>query len=66
VVFGALGVLVVVAAVQYDPQKANGIDGALKTLAAQPFGKWILSLVALGFVAFGLYGLAQAKLRRMS
>ena len=61
-----IGVLVVVAAVRYDPQKADGLDGALKSLVAQPFGKWLLTLIALGFIAYGLYGLAEAKLRRMA
>lgn len=65
VVFVILGVLVVVAAVQYDPQKASGLDGALKTLAAQPFGTWLLMLVALGLIAFGVYGIAEARLRRV-
>jgi hypothetical protein len=66
VVFGIIGVLVMIAAVQYDPDRARGLDGALKTLAGEPFGKWLLSLVALGFLAYGLYGLAEAKLRRVS
>jgi Domain of Unknown Function (DUF1206) len=65
VVFVILGILVVTAAVQYDPAKANGLDGALKTLAAQPYGKWLLAAVAIGLIAFGLYGLAESKLRRV-
>jgi hypothetical protein len=65
VVFGIIGVLVIVAAVQYDPSKARGLDGALKTLIGQPYGPWLLGLIALGFIAYGLYGLAEAKLRRM-
>jgi hypothetical protein len=66
VVFGIIGVLVMVAAVQYEPDKAKGVDGALKTLAGQPYGKWVLSAIALGFLAYGVYGLAEAKLRRVS
>ena len=65
VVFGIIGVLVMIAAVQYDPDKAKGLDGALKTLAGEPYGKWLLSVIALGFLAYGLYGLAEAKLRRV-
>jgi hypothetical protein len=65
IVFVILGILVITAAVQYEPQKANGLDGALRTLAAQPFGKWLLAIVALGLVAFGLYGLAESKMRRV-
>jgi Domain of Unknown Function (DUF1206) len=66
VVFAVLGILFIVAAVQYDPSKANGLDSALKTLAAQPYGTWLLAAVALGLIAFGVYGIAEAKLRRVS
>jgi hypothetical protein len=66
VVFGIIGVLVLVAAVQYDSSKAQGLDGALKTLVAQPYGRWLLGIVALGLIAYGLYGLAEARLRRVS
>jgi hypothetical protein len=65
VVFGIIGVLIVVAAVQYDPDKARGLDGALKALVAQPYGQVLLSIVALGLLAYGLYGLAEAKLRKV-
>jgi Domain of Unknown Function (DUF1206) len=66
VVFGIIGVLVLVAAVQYDPNKATGLDGALKTLVSQPYGRWLLGIVALGLLAYGIYGLAEARLRRIS
>jgi len=66
VVFGIIGVLVMVAAVQFDPDKAKGLDGALKALAAEPYGRWVLAIIALGFLAYGVYGLAEAKLRRVS
>jgi hypothetical protein len=65
IVFGIIGVLIVVAAVQYDPDKARGLDGALKSLVGQPYGQVLLSIVALGLLAYGLYGLAEAKLRRV-
>jgi hypothetical protein len=65
VVFGIIGVLIVVAAVQYDPDQAKGLDGALKSLVSQPYGQFLLSIVALGLLAYGLYGLAEAKLRKV-
>jgi Domain of Unknown Function (DUF1206) len=65
VVFGIIGGLIVVAAVQYDPDKARGLDGALKALVGQPYGQLLLSIIALGLLAYGLYGLAEAKLRRV-
>lgn len=61
VVFAVAGVLVVDAAVNFDAQKSTGLDGAMRTLANQTFGPWLLGLLALGLVAFGLYGLAQSR-----
>jgi hypothetical protein len=66
IVFCTIGVLVMIAAVTYDPDKAKGLDGALKTLAGEPYGKWLLVFIALGLLAYGVYGLAEAKLRRVS
>jgi Domain of Unknown Function (DUF1206) len=61
VVFGVLGVLVIVAGVKEQPQKARGLDAALKTLADQPFGSWILTLVALGLAAYGAFRVINAR-----
>jgi len=63
--YAIAGVLVVVAAVTYDPDKARGLDSALKTLATEPYGPWLLALIALGIAAFGVYCFAQAKFRRV-
>ena len=64
-VFAVAGVLVVVAARTYQPAKAAGLDGALKTLRDQPFGPVLLFLAAAGLIAFGLYGLLEARYRRV-
>jgi hypothetical protein len=60
-VFALAGFLVVDAAVTFDPAKSTGLDGALRTLAHQPFGPWLLGAAALGLIAFGLYGLASVR-----
>lgn len=56
-----VGVLLVVAAVQADPEKASGLDAALHALAGLPFGAVLLTLVALGFAAYGVYGFGRAR-----
>ncbi len=61
--FAVMGVLFGVAAVRSDPAQAGGLDAALKALAAQPFGAVLLVVVALGFVAYGLYCGADAWAR---
>jgi hypothetical protein len=64
-VFALAGVLVVEAAVTYHPAKAGGIDKALLTLRNQPFGDFLLILAALGLIIFGVYGLCEARWRRV-
>ncbi|GIG34836.1 DUF1206 domain-containing protein [Cellulomonas pakistanensis] len=56
-----VGVLLVVAAVQADPEKAEGLDAALHTLAGLPFGAVLLTLVALGFAAYGVYAFGRSR-----
>jgi hypothetical protein len=56
-----VGVLLAVAAVQSDPEKAQGLDGALHALADLPFGAVLLTLVALGFAAYGVYAFGRAR-----
>jgi hypothetical protein len=64
-VFAIAGILVIDAAVTYNASKAGGLDKALLTLRGQPFGEFLLIVVALGLIAFGLYGLAEARWRRV-
>ncbi|TDV54001.1 uncharacterized protein DUF1206 [Actinophytocola oryzae] len=61
VVLGIVGVLLGFAAFDSKPQEAGGLDRALKTLAAQPFGTVALVIVALGLAAFGVYCFAAAR-----
>jgi len=65
VAYGIVGVLLIAAAVTYNASKASGLDGALKTLASQPFGPWLLALVAIGIAAFGIYCFFQARYRKV-
>ena len=65
VVFGLIGLFLVKAAVQYDPTEAVGIDGALRTLTQQPYGPWLLGLVAAGLLAYALFCGVQARYREV-
>jgi hypothetical protein len=64
-VFALAGILVIEAAVTYKPAKAGGIDKALLTLRNQPFGEFLLILAALGLIIFGVYGLCEARWRKV-
>lgn len=65
VVFALVGVFVVSAAWTYTPKKAGGIDVVLKTVLGQAYGRPLVILAALGLAAFGVYGLAEARYRRV-
>lgn len=64
VTFGIVGVLLIRAAIESDPDDAEGIGGALAALAAQPYGRWLLGIVAVGFVSYGIYCFFRARYRR--
>lgn len=60
-----VGFFFLVAAWQADPDKAKGLDGALKTLKDQPFGPFLLTLAAAGFAAYGVYSFARSRYGRV-
>jgi hypothetical protein len=66
-VFALVGFFVTLAAYQANASHAKGFDGALDYLAKQPYGIWLLGIVALGLIAFGIYSVMSAawlKLKR--
>lgn len=63
--YGIAGILFVVAAVTYDPEKARGLDAALHTLREQAFGTVLLVIMALGVAAYAAFCAVQAKYREV-
>ena len=61
VALGAVGALLVYAAVTFDPAQSAGLDGALRTILTAPFGRVLLTLVALGIAAFGAFCFVRAR-----
>jgi hypothetical protein len=64
-VFTLAGVLVIDAAVTRKASESGGIDKALLTLRNQPFGEFLMLLAALGLLVFGVYGLCEARWRKV-
>ncbi|WP_353987800.1 DUF1206 domain-containing protein [Ruicaihuangia caeni] len=65
IAIAVVGILFCVAAITSDPSEATGLDGALKSLAELPLGPAILTVVALGLMAYGVYCFARAKYARL-
>jgi hypothetical protein len=64
-VFALAGVLVIDAAITHRASESGGLDKALLTLRNQPFGEFLMLLAALGLAVFGIYGLCEARWRRV-
>ena len=64
VVFLFVGLSVARAAWQRDPEEVHGMGGALRDVGA--FSQWLLIVVAIGLVAYGVYQFVNARYRRIS
>lgn len=60
-----VGFFFVYAAWTADPDKTQGLDGALKTFKDAPGGPFVLTLVAAGIAAYGVYSFARARYARL-
>lgn len=63
--YGLVAAFVVHAALTHDPQQAaRGLDGALREAQQSSYGTWVLLAVTLGFFAFGVFRLVEARYSR--
>jgi hypothetical protein len=65
VVFGLVGVFLIKAAIDFNPSKAVGLDGALAKIVHRSYGPFLLGVVAAGLIAFALYSLSDARYRKI-
>jgi hypothetical protein len=64
IVAAIVGVFLIVAGMQHDPQQTVGLSGALATLSGETWGQIVLWIVAIGLVLYGAFAFAEAKYRR--
>ena len=62
-VVGLVGGFLVNAAVRFDPEQAQGLDGALHVVAEQPFGSVLLGSAAVGVLGYALWSLIETLWR---
>ena len=65
IALAVVGVLFTTAAAQNSSSKATGLDGALRSLRQQAVGPWLLTAVALGIAAYGVYSFARSRHARV-
>ncbi|WP_327673112.1 MULTISPECIES: DUF1206 domain-containing protein [unclassified Streptomyces] len=64
-VFCVAGAFAIIAAVRHEPGKAKGMDDTLRAFTDTPVGPWLLALIALGLMAFGVFSWANARWRKV-
>lgn len=62
--YAGIGALFGAAALNADAKKSGGLDQALHVLAAYPLGQLALTIIAVGFGAFGMFCFAAARAHR--
>jgi hypothetical protein len=60
-----LASLIVLAGLDARASEAASFGSALQAVERQPAGPWVLTLAALGFVAFGAFSFIEARFRRI-
>jgi len=67
IAFGLVGVFLVRAGLEKNPGQAKGLDGALRQVADASYGPWLLMLLAIGLILFGLYrAIGDGRYRKAS
>lgn len=64
-VFVIIGLFFIIAALEFSSDEIKGFEGALDVLRQQPYGPWLLAVVAAGLIAFGIYSFIESFFRRI-
>ncbi len=62
---GVIDIFLIQSALRYNPQEAKGLRGALIAIAQQPYGLFLLGVIAMGLIAYGIHELVLARYRRI-
>ncbi len=62
---GLIGFFLARASVNFDPDDAVGLDGALRRVAGTPLGTGLVLVVALGLIVYGVFCAVSAPRRRL-
>ena len=65
IVFVLIGIFFLTAAWQVNSSESSGLGKALQMHQEQPYGPWVLGIVAVGLFAFGIYSVIEGAYRRI-
>ncbi|MCX5780069.1 MAG: DUF1206 domain-containing protein [Firmicutes bacterium] len=65
IVFALIGMYLTIAAYTANSYQVKGFDATLIALLYQPYGRWLMGIIALGLIALGIYSLCAALFFRL-
>ncbi|MGW0364479.1 DUF1206 domain-containing protein [Streptomyces sp. NPDC002990] len=65
VVFATAGGFAVAAGLSHEPGQAKGVDDTLRSFSQTSAGPWLLMLIAVGLITYGVFSWASARWRRI-
>lgn len=63
--FAIIGYFLIQAAINHNPAQSKGLGQALSVLISQPFGTFMLAIVAIGFIAYAGFSFVNAKYNKV-
>jgi hypothetical protein len=63
-VFTIIGIFFIRAGLHYNSKEAGGIAKAWKAVRELPLGDFLLFIIAIGFIAFAVYGFTESKYQK--
>jgi hypothetical protein len=66
IVLSMIGFFFIRTAYTHNPNESKGLGGALTELANQPFGQFLLAIVAAGLVLYGIYQIIKGRYQQMN
>ena len=64
-ILALVGYFFLQSAISYDPGEAKGLDAALQEVAGETWGQAVLTLVAIGLLAYGVFAFVESRYRRV-
>ncbi|GAM12268.1 DUF1206 domain-containing protein [Mesobacillus selenatarsenatis] len=66
IVLSMVGFFFIRTAYTHNPNESKGLGGALTELANQPFGQFLLAIVAVGLILYGIYQIIKGRYQHMN
>ncbi len=65
-ILSMVGFFFIQTAYTHNPDESKGLGGALSEVAKQPYGQFLLAMVAIGLILYGIYQIIRGRYQHMN